>query len=170
MADETESLETTPSNGIGARIKKALIIWIPLFAFQLVASYLVIAKFIQPKVNPDSEQIEGEQAENLRSRQEVGTIFLIEDVIVNPMNSNGEKYLNVTVGLECKDNDQVEFLEKREVLVRDYLLSIFSSRTVEQLEGNENKEAMRKEIFEFISELLSKKGLINVYFHSFIIA
>jgi flagellar FliL protein len=166
MAEAKEKVETEAKSGM--TMKKMIIIWIPLFVVQLVVSYVVVAKFFKPKMNPAMEEIRDESTRQTPQAQ-IGEWFLMEDVIVNPKATKGARFLSMSVGFECETNQVVKEIEKREILIRDYLISLLSDRTIEQLDDGKDKEILRMEILGHVKEVLATEGLMNVYFETFIL-
>ncbi len=166
MAEAKEKVETEAKPGM--TMKKMIIIWIPLFAVQLVVSYVVVAKFFKPKMNPAMEEIRDESTRQSPPAA-VGEMFLMEDVIVNPKATKGARFLSMSVGFECESDQVVKDIEKREILIRDYLISLLSDRTIEQLDDSKDKDILRTEILGHVKEMLATEELMNVYFETFIL-
>ena len=163
MADEEKKKGQTGS------LKRMLIMWIPLFLIQLVVSYVVVAKFLRPKMSPQTEKVEYEIAKKERDNKgEFGEVLLIEDIIVNPKGTDGRRFVNISVGFECESGDIISELEKRQILVRDYLISLISDLTISQIDSRAGKDSLRNKIKERVNELLPEEGVVNVYFDNFI--
>ncbi len=75
----------------------------------------------------------------------------------------------MNLAFEVREEEDVDFLKKREAQVRDGLISIVSSKTIEQLDGPQDKERLRLEIREKFESLLPTDHLYNVYFINYII-
>ena len=146
---------------------KLVIIGVPLFLVQLAVVYFLVAKFVAPgSPAPAPEQA---KAAEQKEGTEAKSIYVVKDVIVNPAGTNGTRFLLTTVGFEVNGVEREKELEKMEVQVRDVLNTILTSKGLEDLAGNEQREALRKEILQKVSTMLPAGSLTNVYFSKFII-
>ena len=171
MADEVkETQETGKKKKSRSSVKKVLIIWLPLFILQLIITYMIVSKVVRPKLSPVTQELQAKtKKKKAKKKGDTGPIYMVEDVIVNPKNTFGKRFLNVSVGFECKSGRIVKELEKRDVHIRDYLISLFTDRTIEQLDDVADKDSLRAEIRRHVNEMLPKEGIIAVYFSNFII-
>jgi len=85
-----------------------VLIWTGIFVIQIVVLYFLFSKVFAPKYLPAIESENGEMTEK-GSPSEIGEIFLIEDIIANPRNTEGRHIVNVSVGFEYKNSK--EFLK-----------------------------------------------------------
>jgi len=146
---------------------KLVIIGVPLFLVQLAVVYFLVAKFVAPgAAAPAPDQ---SKAADQKDAADAKSIFVVKDVIVNPAGTNGTRFLLTTVGFEINGLEREKDLEKKEVQVRDVLNTILTSKGLEDLAGNEQREALRKEILQKVGAMLPAGSLTNVYFSKFII-
>jgi flagellar FliL protein len=132
-----------------------------LFAVFTVGGYLA----------PTLEQRRSEQSRassSVASELESLSFVSIEPLIVNPANSNGERYLKATVSLETHDPKVVEELNKRLPQIKNQINTVLSSKTIEQLQTNEDRERLRREIQNRVNGLLLTGSISNVYFEEFV--
>ena len=153
-------------------LKKVVMIWVPLFLLQLVLSYVIVAKFFKKK----AIQQEAVAAETTTKKKEAtsesekpGEIYLVEDVIANPKNTEGRHFVNVSVGLEEGKKNIGDELKNRDPQIRDILIDIFVSRTIQQMDDAADKDSLKSEISRRLNKLLGKGSIRNVYFSNFII-
>ena len=62
-----------------------------------------------------------------------GKFFELENLIVNPAGSRGERFLMVSVAFEVPDDEALNLLHEREIQVRDVVSASLSARTLEEL-------------------------------------
>ena len=62
-----------------------------------------------------------------------------------------------------------EEIKKREPQLRDILVSSISSKTSSELQTVEGKEALKKELKQKMSAVLTSTEVLNVFFESFAI-
>ena len=104
------------------------------------------------------------------SIEEESTIVPIEPVIVNLSGSSGRRYLKTVINLETKDGETKLKTEAKMVQIKDRLISILSSKTLEDIEGLEGQESLRREIKDAADMVLKMEdGILQVYFTEFVI-
>jgi flagellar FliL protein len=94
--------------------------------------------------------------------------FKIDPIIVNPANSNGERYLKAVVALETYEPKVSAELELRLPQIKNQINSILSSKTISQMQTNEDRERLRREIQNRVNGLLVRGRVSNVYFEEFV--
>ena len=162
------SATTPPLAAKSFSMKKVLMFGVPIFVVQVVLLYFLATKFIFPanttqaaekKVEPTSEKKE----------EPVRQVYVVSDLIVNPAGTNGTRFLLTTIGVEV-DSPQTKIeLEKKDIQVRDALISILTSKGLDQLGKVEQREILRGEIAAKVGEMLKSGKPKNVYFGKFII-
>ena len=90
-------------------------------------------------------------------------------LIVNPAGTNGTRFLLTTVGVEVDSPQTKTELEKKDIQVRDALISILTSKGLDQLGRIDQRDLLRSEIAQKIGDLLTSGKPKNVYFGKFII-
>lgn len=102
--------------------------------------------------------------------EEVNLIVAIDTIVVNLSASNGRRYLKVKINLEAKDEDVRKKIESKPVQIKDRLISILSSKTLEDIDGLEGQENLRNEIKNALDVILKiEGGILQVYFTEFVI-
>ena len=145
-----------PKMGIPVILVQAVIAY-------FLASFVIVPTFFAP-VNAEEALEEAAQDDG-----EFGVVYIVEDVIVNPAESGGSRYAVVNIAFEVKDDEAVAVLTTKDVKVRDLLIYSLGSRTIDQLDGPDDKELLRQEIQENVGKLLPKGHLKNVYFVNYIL-
>ncbi len=148
---------------------------LPMLIVQIVvayflASYVIVPMFIDKAKAETAAKAEKQDDEDSNEKEDdFGFIYMVEDVIVNPAESQGEQFVLVNIAFELKEEDDVKRMEKREPKIRDMLIKIISSKTITQLDGADDKEALRLEIKKNAEKLVPANHLNNVYFVNYII-
>jgi flagellar basal body-associated protein FliL len=97
-------------------------------------------------------------------------IVPVDPVIVNLSGSGGRRYLKAKINLEAKDVDIKKKIEAKSVQIKDRLIFILSSKTLEDIEGSEGQEYLRREIQDSVDVVLKiEDGVLQVYFTEFVI-
>jgi flagellar FliL protein len=93
----------------------------------------------------------------------------VKDLIVNPAGTNGTRFLLTTIGLEVTTPEALRELESKDVMVRDALNTILTSKDLLTIVNVDGRETIRKEIEKKVGSILRGGVLTNVYFSKFII-
>ncbi len=134
-----------------------------LFAIFTVGNY--IAPAVEQR---KSHQQARTDMKDVRSELENLTFFRMEPLIVNPADSNGERYLKATISFETYDPELFEELEKRLPQIKNQVNNVLSSKTIDQIQTNEDRERLRREIQNRVNGLLVRGHISNVYFEEFV--
>lgn len=134
-----------------------------LLAIFTVGNYIAPA-IERKKVEQDSVSFATGQNADLEKL----TFYQIGPVIVNPAESNGERYLKATMSLEAYDSEIVPEIEKRLPQIKNQINIILSSKTIDQIKTNEDRERLRREIQARVNGLLTTGNISNVYFEEFV--
>ncbi|HHT9137617.1 MAG TPA: flagellar basal body-associated FliL family protein [Candidatus Wunengus sp. YC60] len=103
------------------------------------------------------------------AEKEESLIVPVETLIVNLSGSNGRRYLKAKINLEAKDGEMKKVIETKSVQIKDRLISILSSKTLEDIDGLEGQENLRKEIKDAVDVVLKVEGVLQVYFTEFVV-
>lgn len=98
-----------------------------------------------------------------------GSIYTIKDIVVNPANTGGTRFLSVSFAFEVKSDSLNLQLQAKELMVRDALITILSAKSVAQLTDPKEKEIVRYQIRKRISDLLKTDQLAAVYYTDFVL-
>ena len=160
---------------------KILLIGIPVFMIQLVVVYFVTANFLLDKWKPGTEQLsgnvnventlDGESTEsNSSSESELGKyVYLEEDVIVNPANTQGKRLLLASIGFDLKSEDNKSAMKGKKIPIRDMIISTLASKTIEQLNSIAFRDSLKLEISTQVKQLIPDLKVNRVYFSKYII-
>jgi flagellar FliL protein len=99
-----------------------------------------------------------------------GSIHVIDNMVLNPAMSNGSRFLLVATAVDVAEPALVEELKVRDAEVRDILLNVLGSRSVEQLSDLAQRDSLRVQIASALNTMLKKpKGVRRVYFPQFVV-
>ena len=96
----------------------------------------------------------------------LGAIYPLETFVVNLA---GERYIRVQVQLEFVTRDIPRRFYTTLIPVRDGLITLLTSRTVEDLSGAQAKDTLRGDIKDVVNTTMKKEVIKNVYFTQFVI-
>ena len=78
--------------------------------------------------------------------------------------TNQLRFIRTRIVLETTDSKVVTQLEKRAPQIRDQLISLLRSRTVEQLSSAEGMELLRFDIIKSMNTLVERGEITDVFF------
>lgn len=148
---------------------------------------VVLALFVlKPMMSGDSADSDTEQVDEADSHDDEdadedsegghggepssgGLVSAINEIVVNPAGTSGSRYLSVSLGFKFSSSKVRSRFDANELMVRDALISILSSKTVTQLTDAKQKEIMRYQIKKRLSQLLKTDKLKAVYYTDFVL-
>lgn len=163
---------------------KILLIGLPVFIVQLVAVYFITAKILIPESHSggtkDSNKTEnttevidkhsgGSNESTAHEKEAGGLIFSVDDMIVNPAQTNGKMLLLASLGLAVESEESKKALEEKQVIVKDAILGVLSSKNVNQLSSTTYRDTLKIEIIKKLSAQMPGSKVKNIYFSKFII-
>lgn len=177
LEEITSKAEVKPKSKFNPKI---LIFGLPIFVVQLIVVYFITANILMKKMdgkttepalkNETSEVVAENDEESDTAKLNYGEhIFLIEDIIVNPANTQGQQLLLSSVAFDVPEEAFQKELEKKQILVKDLIISILASKSISQLSNVSFKDSLRIEISEKVQETVGNMKINKVYFSKYII-
>ncbi len=96
-------------------------------------------------------------------------VHLLENMVMNPAGSHGSRFLLTSVGLQLQDAAASDAVKTREAEIRDLVLRVLGSKTVEELVEISNREAYKKELRLALDSLVGPGKVRAVFFPQFVI-
>ncbi len=166
MADEDkkdqENAEASDKKGGKGGMLKLILIPVILLV-QAVAAYFIVFNLLLK--NPNAK----EETNEKKSRLEVGQFFELNDIVINPADTGGRRYLVLEMGLETKDPKVVEEAAGKEIWIRDAIISHLTKKTALELMEISIRKGLKKEILDILNEKLSEGRFDKVYFKKYIL-
>jgi len=117
-----------------------------------------------------SKKKEEKEKEGKEGAEKKGSLIVpVDTIVVNLSGSNGRRYLKVKINLEAKDGEVKKLIESKSIQIKDRLISILSSKTLEDIDGLEAQENLRKETKDAVDVVLKVEGVLQVYFTEFVV-
>ena len=166
---------TTIEEQSAPKKKKGLppIVLYVIIAVVMVGVGVTVGTKFMGGANPaDGETAKEETAKAEKKDHKAGEpteLFMVNDLVVNPAGTEGTRFLSASIGLETYSKETFDLMEKREPLVRDALITILGSKTIDQLSDPKQKEIIRFQIKKRTEQLLHVDDLSAVYFTQFIL-
>lgn len=178
-----EQLESTKNDEIKVKdVKpginaKVLIFGLPIFIVQLVAVYFITANILMKKFESKAaENSKGNMAQTADSSQnklppiDYGKyIYSLDDIIVNPADTDGKRLLLTSVGIDLRTANMLNDLKSRDAVVKDAIISVLSSKTVDQLDNTMYRDTLKTQIAGKISQMIPSVSINTIYFSKYIL-
>ncbi|MCK5076314.1 MAG: flagellar basal body-associated FliL family protein [Calditrichia bacterium] len=155
---------------------------IPVFLVEAVIAYFIASYVIVPMLISDvnaevveshttsvSDSIAAVNDSIARSYNEIGPILAVDDIIVNPSGTDGERLIVLNISFELWEDGLLEECIKREPLIRDIAIGLISGLPVDSLDGAANKIKLKNALATELKRVLPKDAIKRIYFTSFII-
>lgn len=175
MADNTENEQ--PENG-GKQNKTLIMIIVGVIAFLLIT--IILAVYFMLGSSSESTQNEAATKAPVNSQApsggttrsggnylSIGPIYALDQFIVNLQ--NGRRYLKVSIHVEMSQATLSTELDSKRVAIRDTILSILSSKSLEEVSTAKGKEKLKEEIADRMNEFLVDGKVVNVFLTEFVI-
>jgi len=134
-------------------MKKILLIVVPIILILVLAGAGLFI-YTQILAKEDPVPAKGEK---------VGPILETEEFTVNVSQATS-RYIKAKFALEVSDEKVLEELEAKKALLKDRIIIVLSSQSLDELSTVEGKEACKKAVAKAINSFLEKGEVTKVYF------
>lgn len=160
---------------------RILLIGLPLFIVQLIVVYFITANVLMSKIRsnekPDSLKVENKNVANNQNNQnntkqnvEVGKfLYSIDDIIVNPAETDGKRLLLTSVGFDFQTEEEKKNMQAKEIIIKDIVITTLSSKSFDRLSNFSYRDTLKMEITSKLRVAIPQIKLNKVYFSKFII-
>lgn len=107
-------------------------------------------------------------AKKFKEEAPVLSMYQMEQMVVNPANTNGRRYLLIEISLEM-NVEHIPMMETIGPKVEQDMMETLSSRTVTQLTTSEEREKLRTELSEIVNTTLGENSVQNLYFTKYVL-
>lgn len=190
-ASPRKSLKSLIPGNLSAILTKAAIFGVIGLA-AIVAAFMITTKVLKPmlahssapteqKVKPPPAPVEkkAEAKAEGHKKDEGGkeakggaaetNYFNIESIVVNPAGTGGTRYLSCGISFEMATAEDVKVFESKAAQVKDILITILSSKTVEELADIRQRNQMRRQILAIVNRFLAPTQAKAVYLTDFVL-
>ncbi len=132
-----------------------------------------------PKLAPSKASAQSHQAaveeDSATEEQKTETskvplpVYVLENLVLNPAGSNGTRFLLLSVAIAVKDEAGVALLKARDAEIRDNLLSLFGSKSIDQVWEASARDGLRQDVLTTLAPLFPAGVIRTVYFPQFVI-
>lgn len=133
----------------------------------LGAGVFVGMKFLAPSGTEPGTEVEKVQEEAEAVSEDI-VVYPLDTFVVNLSGGGGRRYLKVRMTLEI-DGSKKESLDSQSHKVRDSLLILLSSKTLEEVVGAEVKHALKEQVKARLDRIAGKGVVREVYLNEFVV-
>lgn len=101
--------------------------------------------------------------------ESVVLVHEVENLVVNPAGTNGQRFLLVTTTVVVRDAAALESVAARDTEVRDRLVDFLSARTVDELSDPSRREILKAELATAVGTLFPAGTVRRVLLPQFVI-
>jgi flagellar FliL protein len=173
MAEEKENQEVEEQKEKSGGNKLLLIVIIVLLLLLLIigglVAYFLLSSNTDETQHPEQKKQEKVVKKKVSDMTEVGPIYPLDQFIVNLVSNNANRYLKCKISFELDSPELQQEIDKKLPAVRDIIINILSSKTVEEIQTAKGKEKLKEEIKRKVNEILTTGEIRHVYFTEFVI-
>lgn len=96
-------------------------------------------------------------------------IYTIDNLVLNPAQSGGTRFLMLAVAFELSGADREAAMKARESEVRDTVLRILGEKTVAQLSEVSQRDTLKAQLQAAVGSKLGAGSVTQVFFPQFVI-
>jgi len=157
--------------GGGGKKKTGLIII--MFSVLLILAVVVVVFFIFPKFQQSNGKGDGteqvEEAQKEDNAVQLGQIFKISGLTVNPKNTMGRRFAVFDVALEYQKPEIADKLKTMEPLIMDHFLKYLRNKTVTEFSQQDQMDKMREDLRKMVNDVLKEDAITHLYFTRYIL-
>lgn len=149
--------------------KKKPILLIILVVLGLIAGGAAVWIFVIDKAPGGMVEVQSEEPERKgppKKPPPFGQVYSLTDIIVNP--SGQRRVFMVSIAVEVFDVKALDELKRREPLLRDNLITLFSSQPIEVLADIRYRQAFRARVKKVMDYQLGEGIVTRVFFDKWV--
>ncbi len=181
MADEVEEQEELDEELVFEKKPRKVLLYSAIVVVQLIVAGFLIWIFVMPEYNElseldkavseqtDEEEIDEDEDEDEGEPKELGLMYKIENLTVNPKGTRGMRYAVFEFSLEVPSEDEIEILGKYNTVLVDNYIAYFRKKTMKELANDELLDSLKMDLSNIANNVLGSKQVYNVYFTRFVL-
>jgi len=149
---------------------------VAIIAAQLLVAVFLVWKFVLPEYQQlnDATEVVTEQVENVAEEEdaeplELGVMYQVESLTVNPRGTRGMRFAIFEFSLEVPGEDEIQILEKYKMVLVDNYISYFRNQTMNTLADDTKIDSLKLNLANIANEVVGQKIVHNVYFTRFVL-
>lgn len=97
------------------------------------------------------------------------SLHVIDNLVVNPARSGGTRFLLVSIAVDTHEPDMADVVASHDVELRDGLIMVLGSKTVDELTDVSLRPAITKEILKAVEKITGPGVVTRIYIPQFVI-
>jgi flagellar FliL protein len=161
MAEEKEKAKDAEENQAPKKSKLKLIIIAAVVLFIGAGGFFGYSKFKKnTKVKAETKKTE-----------KTSIICPLKSFVVNLLDKRGvgKRYLKVTLEAEVGEEEGKQLIDSHNPQIRDSILLLLSSQTLDEINTMEGKLALKQEILSRMKQILGEGVVQRIYFTEFVV-
>lgn len=98
-----------------------------------------------------------------------GHYFQLENIIINPAESNGNRYLVLSLAIELDTQADLGEIDQMRVEVLDKVNFLLVKKTTEELSDRNQRESIKQDLKDEINTIFNRNMVRNLYFTKYVI-
>ena len=95
-------------------------------------------------------------------------VYKMDELIVNPAGSQGQRFLVVEISMELEDSGHIELINLHMQRIKHNMNEALASRTVAQLVQFEERERLRVELKNIVNREIGQHSVRNLYYTKYV--
>ncbi len=95
-------------------------------------------------------------------------VYTMDELIVNPAGSQGQRYLVVQATIELSESNHIDLVNQHSQRIKHYMNASLSSRTVDQLLDFNERERLRVELKNIVNREIGEYSVRNLYYTKYV--
>lgn len=171
--EEIEELDEVESERSGPNaLVRLLLIALPVLLIPAaVGGFLAYSQYVSLAQTAVANGIGFGVIEKAKGAEPIqyGQFATINDLLINPKDSGGKRFLVLSLGVETKSSDVIAELAEKEIVVRDAILQMLSEHTADELASIDLRESLKTRLIERLNSVLQKGEIDRLYFTQYLL-
>jgi len=168
MADDQKNIDkeisgtnqeeiTTQENGKKGSKNGKIFLLTGMLAVEIILGFFLIKNFY-PSIH---ELLSGFTASN-------PVYYPIEEIIINPANTDGSRYLLLSIAIQVENEGVSAKLKEKHAIVIDDINTLLSRYSTDELNSIEKRELIKKELAIMINKTLEENSVQDLFFTKYV--
>ena len=117
----------------------------------------------------DSAKAGAKSGAEAKKGETAPSIYQLDNLVMNPAASGGAHFLLMSVALQVKDAGTLETIKGRDAELRDSILRLCSSKTIDQITASNARDTLSVDLLAVLDKMFGKGTVSKIYFPQFVI-
>lgn len=97
-----------------------------------------------------------------------GVFYELKDIVVNPANTKGERYLLISLGIEIDNEKDMAVVKNDNPIIRDRIIMTLSKYTINELSSLNGRKELKKSLLQTINQVVKGNTVRNLFFTEYV--